>query len=77
MEPALAKQPYQITPEYTARISEMTLKMKVEITKNLWRDGWSEPRRDGLVHLGRIVFGLYSLLADLKAENDWESLLSQ
>lgn len=76
MEPVLARQPYRFTPEYTARISELTMKMKLDITKNLLRDGWSEPRRDGLVHMGRIVFGLYSLLAEIRAENNWLTLLA-
>lgn len=75
MQAVIAPQPFRFTPEFTTSIAEMTVKIKVGITKSLFTDGWSEPRRDGVVHLGRIVFGLFSLLAELRAESDWTQIL--
>ena len=49
--------------------------MKLQIFKSLFHRGWREPKRDGLILLGRILFGSNSLLAALGAEHDWRALL--
>jgi predicted unusual protein kinase regulating ubiquinone biosynthesis (AarF/ABC1/UbiB family) len=75
MRAVIAPQPFKFTTEYTTELADMTVRLKLAVAKSLLKEGWSEPRRDGVVHLGRIVFGLFSLLADLRAESDWTAML--
>lgn len=76
-EPVLAKQPFRYTPEYTARLSAITAKTKMALLKTAIQHGWHEPKREGLVMFSRILFGMNSLLAALKAESDWRTLVSK
>ncbi len=74
-KPALDPQPFRYTRAYTSQLSELTMQMKLKIFKNLFRIGWKEPKRAGLVMLSRILFGMNSLLAALEAEGDWRARL--
>lgn len=74
-EPAIAPQPYRYTIDYTSQLSELTMHAKMTIAKNVLRIGWREPKREGLILLSRILFGMNSLLAALEAEADWRALL--
>lgn len=74
-EPAIAPQPFRYTRDYTQRLSELTMNAKMTVAKNLLRIGWREPKRQGLVMLSRILFGMNSLLASLQAEGNWREML--
>lgn len=73
-EPVLAPQPFKFTQRFTRKLSERTMKAKMEVAKSLLKTRWEEPKREGLVHFSRILFGLFSILADLRAEADWRAL---
>jgi predicted unusual protein kinase regulating ubiquinone biosynthesis (AarF/ABC1/UbiB family) len=75
-KPIIDPQPFRYTREYTSQMSELTIQVKMKILKNLLRIGWREPKREGLVLLSRILFGMNSLLAVLGAEADWRALIS-
>lgn len=74
-EPVIAPQPFRYTEAYTSQLSELTMNAKLKIAKNVLRIGWREPKRQGLILLSRILFGMNSLLASLEAEGDWRELL--
>lgn len=74
-EPALAPQPFRYTRQYTAKVSKMTIEAKLKIAKSMLSMGWREPKREGVVMLGRILFGMNSLLAALESQADWRAML--
>lgn len=76
-EPAVEAQPYRYTRDYTSRLSALTFEAKKTIAMNLLRIGWREPKREGLVLLSRILFGLNSVLASLEARGQWAATLSR
>ncbi len=75
MEPMMAPQPYRFTRAYTARLTRLGLEAKQLAIKKALRHGIQATRTPGLVFMGRINFGLSSILAQLGAEADWPSVL--
>ena len=74
-EPALAPQPFRFTRDYTTQLSQVTIDAKLKIAKSMLSMGWREPKREGVVMLGRILFGMNSLLAALESQADWRGRL--
>lgn len=76
-EPILAEQPYSYSRVYTDRLARITMHGKLVVAKKILRTGIWEPKRQGLVFLHRINFGLTSLLATLGAEANWRAILDE
>lgn len=74
--PVTAPQPFRFTKAYTAEISELGLRAKMKMARHIFKTRWHEPKLDGAGHFVRIIFGLYSLLAEIEAEGDWRALIS-
>jgi hypothetical protein len=68
-------QPFKFNSKFTKGIADLTLKTKLTLAKTFLKGGWREPKLEGLVQFNRILFGLYSILADLEAEADWNQIL--
>ncbi len=75
MEPMMAPQPYRFTRAYTAKLTRLGLQAKQLAMKKALRHGIQATRTPGLVFMGRINFGLASILAQLGAQADWPSVL--
>ncbi len=78
---ATEPQPFRFTRAHTAELLELTMTTKALMGKKLLRGKRAYPfdleRADGrLVFLGRIVFGLASVLASLDAEGDFRAILA-
>lgn len=75
MEPMTAPQPYRFTRAYTAKLTRLGLQAKQLAMKKALRHGIQATTTPGLVFMGRINFGLASILAQLGAEADWPAVL--
>ena len=53
------------------------MRAQLQVAKHLLSMGWREPKREGLVMLSRVLFGLNSLLAHLGASADWRQILDE
>jgi len=79
-EPITDPQPYRFTREYSKAILAQTLTLKGEMTKKMIRGKNAYPldleKGDGgIVFLGRIVFGLASILATLDTTGEFRSIV--
>lgn len=70
-EPLLAPQPYRYSRDFTSRLANRTMEMKLLVAKKIFKVGIFDTKRPGSVFLHRINFGLNSILAQLGAEADW------
>ena len=75
-EPGISAQPYRYSRDYTERLAKATMHLKMEVAKRLFKVGFFETKRPGVVFLHRINFGLNSLLADLHAQEDWPAVIA-
>lgn len=77
-EPATAPQPFRFTAEYCTRLFRLGAKAKLTMTKKLFsgkRVDIFGTQTGGMAFLGRINFGLGSILAKLGCEADFRALL--
>lgn len=77
MEPMMAPQPYRFTRAYTAKLTKLGLEAKQLAIKKALRHGIQATKTPGLVFMGRINFGLASILAQLGAQADWPRVLDE
>lgn len=80
-EPVRAAQPFRFDAAYTARVMEAMMRMKLVMNKKLLRGRRAYPldleQADaGLAFLGRIAFGLASVLSKLECEGDFRAILA-
>ncbi|HAN30490.1 MAG TPA: hypothetical protein DCQ06_02735 [Myxococcales bacterium] len=76
-EPLLAPQPYQYSPDFTAKLAQATSEMRRMVTRKLLTAGVFDTKRPGAVFLHRINFGLNSILAQLGAKGDWPAHIDE
>lgn len=74
-EPVAAPQPYRYTRDYTERLTRYGMDAKAVFARKALRHGVPPVRRQGLVFITRINFGLASILATLGAEDDWNAIM--
>lgn len=75
-EPVTAPQPYRYTRDYTERLTRYSMDAKGIVTRQALQHGIPPIRRQGLVFISRINFGLASILATLGAEADWNEIMA-
>lgn len=79
-EPVTAPQPYRFDEEYSRRLFSHTVRLKATLNKRIFlqrRAGWDffAMRDAHVTFLGRILFGLASILTRLGTEGDFRALL--
>ena len=79
-EPIIAEQPYRYTREYSAALLSEGMEVKAVMTRKLLRGQRAYPidleqGDGGFAFLGRIVFGLASILATLDTEADFRAMV--
>ena len=67
----MTPQPYRYSRDFTSRLANRTMEMKLLVAKKIFKVGIFDTKRPGSVFLHRINFGLNSILAQLGAEADW------
>ena len=80
-EPVNAPQPFRFERDYSKRLLDQTMSLKATMSKQILRGRKAYPidleRSDGgVAFLGRIVFGLASILATLGAEADFREIVA-
>lgn len=74
-EPVLADQPYKFTRSYTEKLAQITIDSKKKMASRFLLKGVPVPRMRGWLFFNRILFGLNSILATMRARRDWRRLI--